>query len=96
MNPKSSIETRMERDDKTRASEGDDARLAQKLFDEEIEGLRTVRDRLGESFERAVDVIAGRKGRVIVSGVGKSGLIAKKLAGTLTSTGSPVAAVVTL
>jgi arabinose-5-phosphate isomerase len=89
LDPKSSTETRMAPDDKPRASTGDDARLAQTLFDEEIEGLRTVRDRLGESFDRAVDVIAARKGRLIVSGVGKSGLIAKKLAGTLTSTGSP-------
>lgn len=66
-----------------------DAPRARELFDEEIDGLRAVRDRLGEDFEQAVDLIAGRKGRLIVSGVGKSGLIAKKLAGTLTSTGSP-------
>ena len=46
-------------------------------------------ERLGESFARAVRILAGVKGRVIVSGVGKSGLIARKIAATLTSTGTP-------
>jgi len=64
-------------------------RLARQMFDDEVGGLEAVRDRLDESFVSAVDAIAGRDGRLIVSGVGKSGLIAKKLAGTLTSTGTP-------
>jgi arabinose-5-phosphate isomerase len=64
-------------------------RLARTVFDEEIAGLCGVRDRLGAAFERAVDMISGRRGRLIVSGVGKSGLIAKKIAATLTSTGTP-------
>jgi len=46
-------------------------------------------ERLGEPFARAVRILAGVKGRVIVSGVGKSGLIARKIAATLTSTGTP-------
>jgi arabinose-5-phosphate isomerase len=79
----------MSQEDTTGAEAGDDIRLARKVFDDEIGGLRAVRDRLGGSFDRAVDVIAGRSGRLIVSGVGKSGLIAKNLAGTLTSTGTP-------
>ena len=45
--------------------------------------------RLSSEFARAVRVLAEAKGRVIVSGVGKSGLIARKLASTLTSTGTP-------
>ncbi|MEO8090552.1 MAG: KpsF/GutQ family sugar-phosphate isomerase [Gemmatimonadales bacterium] len=45
--------------------------------------------RLGSEFARAVRLLAEAKGRVIVSGVGKSGLIARKLASTLTSTGTP-------
>jgi len=45
--------------------------------------------RLGGEFARAVRLLAEAKGRVIVSGVGKSGLIARKLASTLTSTGTP-------
>ncbi len=46
-------------------------------------------ERLGEPFAQAVRILAGVKGRVIVSGVGKSGLIARKIAATLTSTGTP-------
>jgi arabinose-5-phosphate isomerase len=46
-------------------------------------------ERLGEEFARAVRLLAEARGRVIVSGVGKSGLIARKIAATLTSTGTP-------
>ena len=46
-------------------------------------------ERLGDEFARAVRLLADAKGRVIVSGVGKSGLIARKIAATLTSTGTP-------
>ena len=72
-----------------RAAPTEDVQSAKKVFDEEIAGLESVRDRMGESLTRAVDVISRRRGRLIVSGVGKSGLIAKKIAGTLTSTGTP-------
>lgn len=46
-------------------------------------------DRLGETFEEAVRLIAAARGRVIVSGIGKSGVIGRKIAATLTSTGTP-------
>jgi arabinose-5-phosphate isomerase len=62
---------------------------ARRLIDEEIEGLQSLRDRLGPDLIRAVDAIRDCRGRVIVSGVGKSGQIAKKIASTLTSTGTP-------
>jgi arabinose-5-phosphate isomerase len=55
----------------------------------EREALATVEERLGESFARAVMMIAESSGRVIVAGVGKSGLIGRKIAATLTSTGTP-------
>lgn len=45
--------------------------------------------RLGEEFAKAVGLIKGSTGRVIVSGIGKSGLIARKIAATMTSTGTP-------
>ncbi len=45
--------------------------------------------RLGAEFAEAVELIASSNGRVIVAGVGKSGLIARKIAATLTSTGTP-------
>jgi arabinose-5-phosphate isomerase len=55
----------------------------------EREALGSVEERLGESFARAVELIARSKGRVIVAGVGKSGLVGRKIAATLTSTGTP-------
>lgn len=62
---------------------------ARRVIDEEIAGLKTLRDRLGPELVRAVDAILACRGRLIVSGVGKSGQIAKKIASTLTSTGTP-------
>lgn len=55
----------------------------------ERESLVAVEERLSEPFARAVLMIAQSKGRVIVAGVGKSGLIGRKIAATLTSTGTP-------
>lgn len=55
----------------------------------EREALATIEERLDASFARAVTMIAESKGRVIVAGVGKSGLIGRKIAATLTSTGTP-------
>jgi len=66
-----------------------DQLLARTVFDSEIQGLREVRDQINQDFSRAVRVIMNCKGRLIVSGVGKSGVIAKKIAATLTSTGTP-------
>ena len=65
------------------------AREAHDVFTIEIEGLEAVRSRLGESFSRAVDILAGCKGRVVVTGLGKSGLVGRKIAATLSSTGTP-------
>jgi arabinose-5-phosphate isomerase len=59
----------------------------------EAEALRALADRLAgpmaEAFERAVELLNGCAGRIVVTGMGKSGLIARKIAATLTSTGSP-------
>ena len=55
----------------------------------EREALATIEDRLGDSFARAVELVANSPGRVIVAGVGKSGLVGRKIAATLTSTGTP-------
>jgi arabinose-5-phosphate isomerase len=59
----------------------------------EAEALRALADRLAgpmsASFDRAVDLLYNCAGRVVVTGMGKSGLIARKTAATLTSTGSP-------
>lgn len=59
----------------------------------ELRGLESLRDALagalGEAFSRAVDVLDRAAGRVIVTGVGKSGHVARKIAATLASTGKP-------
>ena len=57
----------------------------------EAEAVAALADRLGAGFARAVDLIAGSEAMVAVSGVGKSGLVARKVAATLTSTGTPAA-----
>lgn len=55
----------------------------------EAGAVRRVADGLGPAFAQAIELLAAAKGRVIVSGVGKSGLIASKIAATFTSTGTP-------
>jgi len=55
----------------------------------EAGAVRQLADNLDVAFARAVEILAAAKGRVIVSGVGKSGLIARKIAATFTSTGTP-------
>jgi arabinose-5-phosphate isomerase len=59
----------------------------------EAEALRALADRLAgpmaADFDRALDLLFGCRGRVVVTGMGKSGLIARKIAATLSSTGSP-------
>jgi len=55
----------------------------------EEQALAETASRVGAEFARAVELIATAKGRVIVAGIGKSGLIGRKIAATLTSTGTP-------
>jgi arabinose-5-phosphate isomerase len=62
---------------------------ARRVIAIELEGLRQLSDSLDDSFSRAVELILGARGRVIVSGMGKSGHIARKIAATLASTGTP-------
>ena len=55
----------------------------------EAQAILAMMDRLDERFEQAVDALYACKGRVIVTGIGKSGLIARKIASTFASTGTP-------
>lgn len=55
----------------------------------EREALQESENRIDDSFAKAVDILARSTGRAIVSGVGKSGLVGRKIAATLTSTGTP-------
>lgn len=57
----------------------------------EAGAIQQAADGLGDAFTRAVQLLSAARGRLIVSGVGKSGLIARKIAATFTSTGTPAA-----
>lgn len=59
------------------------------VLEQEIKGLQALADTLGDDFARAISCIAAIKGRVIVSGMGKSGHVARKIAATMASTGTP-------
>jgi arabinose-5-phosphate isomerase len=63
--------------------------LARRVLAIEADAVRALIDRLDERFLDAVSLILGRSGRVVVSGIGKSGHIARKVASTLASTGTP-------
>lgn len=60
-----------------------------KVFDIEIEALKKTRDALDETFVQIVDLITNCKGKVIITGMGKPGHIAAKLASTFSSLGTP-------
>jgi len=63
--------------------------LARRVLSIEADAVRALAERVGERFLAAVELIRARKGRVVVSGMGKSGHIARKIASTLSSTGTP-------
>ncbi len=63
--------------------------LGRQVLIEEADEVRALADRLGEPFVKAVKLLLSCKGRVVVSGIGKSGHIARKIAATLASTGTP-------
>ncbi|WP_323009283.1 KpsF/GutQ family sugar-phosphate isomerase [Paracoccus sp. (in: a-proteobacteria)] len=62
---------------------------ARRVIRTEAEGLAALAGSLGDSFDRAVDTILAARGRVVVSGMGKSGHVGRKIAATLASTGTP-------
>ena len=64
-------------------------KIAERVLRLEADAILSLIPKLDESFERAVDLLRGCAGRVIVTGMGKSGLIGRKIAATLASTGTP-------
>ena len=66
-----------------------DLDAARQVLEIEADAIRRQIDALGEPFARAVEAIEGSRGRLCVTGIGKSGLIGQKIAATLTSTGTP-------
>ncbi|MBI5634004.1 MAG: KpsF/GutQ family sugar-phosphate isomerase [Nitrospirae bacterium] len=63
--------------------------IAKKVLQTEADAVRSLIDKLDETFDKAVEIILSSKGRVVVTGMGKSGLVGKKIAATLASTGTP-------
>jgi len=62
---------------------------ARKVLEIESHAVGDLAERLGEEFDRAVDSLLGCAGRVVVTGMGKSGIVSQKIAATLASTGTP-------
>lgn len=63
--------------------------IARRVIAVEQDGLQQLSDGLDDSFDRAVETLLNATGRIIISGMGKSGHIARKIAATLSSTGTP-------
>jgi arabinose-5-phosphate isomerase len=63
--------------------------IAKGVLKTEAEAIYTLIEKLGSNFERAVEIIYESTGKVVVTGMGKSGLVGKKIAATLASTGTP-------
>jgi arabinose-5-phosphate isomerase len=62
---------------------------ARRVLESEATAIRNLIDRIGDSFLRAVELAETCRGKIVVTGLGKSGIICKKIAATLSSTGSP-------
>ncbi|MBA4348851.1 MAG: D-arabinose 5-phosphate isomerase [Thermodesulfovibrio sp.] len=63
--------------------------IAKRVLRIEADAVLALTEKLNSNFEKAVEIIFNAKGRVVVSGMGKSGLVGKKIAATLASTGTP-------
>src|SRR3569832_2210549 len=74
---------------KPQAASARDLAAARRALKHATEALSALGDSLNGEFSRAIDAILGVEGRVIVSGMGKSGHVARKIAATLASTGTP-------
>src|SRR3989449_1180768 len=72
-----------------KTSETSALELARRVLAIEADAVRALIERLDERFVAALELIADRSGRVVVSGIGKSGHIARKIASTMASTGTP-------
>ena len=63
--------------------------IAKRVFDIEIESLKAVSNSINDEFEKVVNAILKTTGKLVVIGIGKSGIIGKKIAATFSSTGTP-------
>jgi len=67
----------------------DDLSYAKRILATEAAAIAALKERLGDSFLAALDLVAGSSGQVVVTGVGKSGIVGQKISATLASTGTP-------
>lgn len=65
------------------------AKKARRVLDLEAKGILSLRERIDEAFVQAIDILSRCEGKVVVTGMGKSGLICRKIAATFSSTGTP-------
>ncbi len=63
-------------------------KLAQKVFNEQAQALLKISENISEEYTKAISILLDTKGKIIVSGMGKSGHIGRKIAASLSSTGS--------
>ena len=70
-------------------SDFDAIAVGRRVLAAEAEALGRLADALGERFAQAVETLFAAKGRIVCTGIGKSGHVARKIAATLASTGSP-------
>ena len=63
--------------------------LAKEVLDIEANSILRLKNSINENFDKAIDILYNCKGRVIITGMGKSGHIGRKIAATLSSTGTP-------
>ncbi len=63
--------------------------IGKRVLEVEANAIKKISERLDKNFDKAVELLYNTKGRVIVTGIGKSGLIGRKIAATFTSTGTP-------
>jgi arabinose-5-phosphate isomerase len=63
--------------------------VARQVLQTEAEAIRNLMENLGDDFDRAVEFITACTGRVVLTGMGKSGIICRKIAATMSSTGTP-------
>jgi len=63
--------------------------VARQVLETEARAITNLMENLGEDFDRAVELIDGCTGRVVLTGMGKSGIICRKIAATMRSTGTP-------
>lgn len=79
----------MTREDSAKIKPIDPLESASRTLDAEIAGLAKLKSSLSNDFVTSVEMLAGVDGRIIISGMGKSGHIGRKIAATLASTGTP-------